>query len=219
MRAATCVLFRDVAEHYPCAVVSGRAQADLLKRLRGIRIAETIGNHGLEPWQWSDHFWVQVRRWLPDLQRELEGLEGVSIEDKVFSLAIHYRASKSKRKVRAAIARTVGRLDGVRVVGGKQVMNLLPEGAPHKGIALQKAQARLGRDTVIYVGDDETDEDVFALDACEILTIRVGYKRTSRAAYFIRDQRRIDALLRHLRAFRAERCGAITSDPSVPSST
>lgn len=40
-------------------------------------------------------------------------------------------------------------------------MNLIPRGAPHKGIALEKARVRFGCDTAIYVADDVTDEDVF----------------------------------------------------------
>ena len=75
------------------------------------------------------------------------------------------------------------RLGPVRLVGGKHVVNLLPAGAPHKGLALERARARLGCDTAIYVGDDETDEDVFALDQPgRLLAIRVGRKPSSSAA-------------------------------------
>ena len=49
------------------------------------------------------------------------------------------------------------------------------------------------------MGDDETDEDVFALDQPgRLLTIRVGRKRQSLASYFLRNQAEIDRLLETL---------------------
>ncbi len=87
----------------------------------------------------------------------------------------------------------------MRLLGGKQVLNILPAGSPHKGLALERARARLGCDTAVYLGDDETDEDVFAVDQPgQLLSIRVGRKRTSSAAYYIRRQADIDRLLRRL---------------------
>ena len=84
------------------------------------------------------------------------------------------------------------------------MLNVLPVGAPHKGLALERARARLGCDTAVYVGDDETDEDVFALDQPgQLLSIRVGRKKSSSAAYCIRSQAEIDALLRSLLAYRS----------------
>jgi trehalose 6-phosphate phosphatase len=98
------------------------------------------------------------------------------------------------------------RLGAVRIIGGKQVVNLVPEGAPDKGDALERERERLRCDTAIYVGDDDTDEDVFRLDQPgRLLTIRVGAKRTSHAAYCIRDQRQIDVLIRVLSSLRAGR--------------
>ena len=81
----------------------------------------------------------------------------------------------------------------------------MPEGAPHKGIALRSARARFKCDTAIYVGDDETDEDVFALDEPgRLLSVRVGSSVRSRADYFIRNQRSIDAFLKTLLCCRSE---------------
>jgi trehalose 6-phosphate phosphatase len=90
-------------------------------------------------------------------------------------------------------------MKGVRLVGGKLVVNLLPAGAPHKGLALEAARERFGCDTALYVGDDETDEDVFALDQPgRLLAIRVGRRRGSAAGYYLRNQREIDRVLRVL---------------------
>jgi trehalose 6-phosphate phosphatase len=88
-------------------------------------------------------------------------------------------------------------------VGGKQVVNIVPARAPHKGAALERERARRRCTTAIYVGDDETDEDVFTLGRPEaLLTIRVGRRRSSAAAYYLRSQREIDALLRALARLR-----------------
>jgi trehalose 6-phosphate phosphatase len=85
------------------------------------------------------------------------------------------------------------------------VVNILPHGAPHKGSALERERARLKCDTAIYVGDDETDEDVFALNQPgQLLTIRVGQRRSSAAAYFIESQRKMDDFLQVLLKFRQE---------------
>jgi DNA-binding MarR family transcriptional regulator len=84
------------------------------------------------------------------------------------------------------------------------VVNVLPAGAPHKGTALERALARLGCDRAIYVGDDDTDEDAFALPRPgRLLAVRVGRRRGTAAAWFIRRQADIDRLLLELVALRA----------------
>lgn len=199
MRPKTRELLEQAAKIYPTIVISGRAQDDALKRLRGVGVHEVVGNHGLEPWHGTDSLIEKVRRWLSILEPQLAHFKGVHLEDKILSLAVHYRQSREKKKARAAILRAAAALGEVRVIGGKQVVNILPDGAPHKGVALERERARLRCDTAIYVGDDETDEDVFALDQPgRLLTIRVGAKRASAAAYYIPRQTTIDELLRTL---------------------
>jgi trehalose 6-phosphate phosphatase len=203
MRPRTRELLERVTRLFRCVVISGRSQADVLRRLRGVGVFEVIGNHGLEPWRRTEEFAARVQTWLPVLRGELAALKGVTIEDKLFSLAVHYRQSRNKKAAREAILGSASRLGGARVVGGKQVVNLLPEGAPHKGVALEAARDRLGCDTAIYVGDDETDEDVFALDEPgRLLTVRVGELPSSRAAFYIRGQDDIDEFLRTLESLR-----------------
>jgi trehalose 6-phosphate phosphatase len=199
MRLETRALLRQSSRAYPVIVISGRAQADVLARVRGLGVQAAIGNHGLEPWHASDGYLSEVRRWIPILSRTFERSGGIDIEDKAYSLAIHYRRSRQKRAARALIVETALGLRGVRVILGKQVVNVLPRGAPHKGMALERERSRLGCDTAIYVGDDETDEDVFALDQPgRLLSIRVGVKASSSAPYHIANQRAIDELLRVL---------------------
>lgn len=199
LRARTRRLLTTLSELYPVAVISGRAQGDVRKRLGDVSVQAVVGNHGLEPWGAAERYARQARRWLARLGRELEPHRGVVIEDKTYSLSVHYRKSRAKRAAREAIMAAAERLPGARVVGGKLVVNIVPEGAPHKGIALERERDRLRCDTAIYVGDDDTDEDVFALDRPgRLLSIRVGKKPSSAAPYCIEDQAAIDALIRAL---------------------
>jgi trehalose 6-phosphate phosphatase len=197
MRPATSRLLNELANLYPCVVISGRAQADVLRRLEGIPLRGVIGNHGVEPWQASERMAEEVRRWQLHLRERLSGLPGVRIEDKKLSVAIHYRHSLEKEKAQAAISEAVRALGDVRVIGGKRVVNILPETAPDKGAALLAERERLACENATYAGDDDTDEDVFALDQPgSLLTIRVGAKAGSVASYYVRSQAAIDELLR-----------------------
>jgi trehalose-6-phosphatase len=47
-------------------------------------------------------------------------------QNKTFSIAVHYRRSREKKKARAAILAAAAKLGPIRVIGGKQVVNLLP---------------------------------------------------------------------------------------------
>lgn len=204
MRSRTRALFRDVARRYPCVIISGRSQVDIRRHLVGVEVAEVIGNHGIDPAQYDGPLSRRVRGWTAKLERELAGLRGVVIEDKVVSIAVHYRQSREKRRAAVEILRAAQGLGKVRIIRGKLVFNLLPEGAPHKGMALQAARDRLGCDTAIYVGDDEADEDVFALDEPgRLLGLRVEDSATSHAGYFLRDQEEVDDLLSVLLSCRA----------------
>ena len=59
----------------------------------------------------------------------------------------------------------------------------------------QLAQA----DSALYVGDDVTDEDIFALvEPGRLLTVRVGLSSSSAAGFYLRRQEEIDILLARL---------------------
>jgi trehalose 6-phosphate phosphatase len=205
MRERTRELLERVANAYPCVVISGRSQEDVQQRVSEAGVFEVIGNHGLEPRCPQEADAARVRAWMPSLERRLGRVPGVVIEDKVYSVSVHYRRARDRRKARRAILRAVSDLDGARVIGGKSVINLLPREGPHKGTALETAREQLRCDLALYVGDDETDEDVFALDDPQrLLTVRVRPKRTSRAAFYISNQKSVDVLLATLLQLREE---------------
>ena len=129
------------------------------------------------------------RRWMEASVVEDVTESGIEIEDKRYSLSIHYRGHRYKARARAVIDGAVSQLrPKPDVVGGKHVINLLPHGAPDKGKALQSLMKRARAQSAFYVGDDVTDESVFSLRDSRIVTVRVGEKKSSRARYFIRAQ-------------------------------
>jgi len=50
----------------------------------------------------------------------------------------------------------------------------------------------------LYVGDDDTDEDVFSLPDERILSVRVGKKLMSAAQLYLERQSQMGSLLRYL---------------------
>lgn len=199
MRARTRTLLGGLCARYPCAVISGRARADVERRVSGIPVPHLIGNHGMEPSAHLSRFAADIFAARRTLERSLAPIEGVEIEDKIYSLSIHYR-SAPRRAARAAIDEAIARLRRpVRVVLGKAVVNVLPLEAPDKGVALIGLREAAGVDTALYVGDDVTDEDVFRLDQPgRLLSIRVGRSRASAASFYVRDQAQVDRLLTRL---------------------
>jgi trehalose 6-phosphate phosphatase len=204
MQTGTRKLFAAMCGLYPCAVISGRSQADVSTRLDPAPVKYVIGNHGLEPGASLEEFEGEITRARSLLEGSLIGIPGLDLEDKRYSLALHYRRSRNKRSTRAAILEAVAALQvPMRVIPGKLVVNVVPARAPNKGDAVVALRNTEAADTALYVGDDVTDEDVFELDQPgRLLTVRVGESRTSAAAYFLRDQREVDRLLANLVSLR-----------------
>lgn len=205
MRRATWSLLAELCALYPCAVISGRSRADVAERLAGLPVRYVVGNHGLEPNFAMPRFAKFAAAMREHLGRELADAQGVELEDKLYSLAIHYRKSRAKRAAKRIILDAIASCPVEhRLVLGKLVFNLLPEGAPHKGIALRDLRKKAKVDTAIYVGDDVTDEDVFQMDDPGVLGIRVGADAKSAASYCVRDQRTVDRLLAKLVTLRTQ---------------
>lgn len=196
MRPKTRELLRRIAMQYSAVVITGRRRADILGLMEGIPLLEIIGNHGAEGcWTAPDHIVQQVADWRRELEKRLEILEGVVLEDKRYSLSIHYRQSRDK-DVAFKIMQATENLRGARRIGGKFIFNIVSSEAPGKGAALLSLCERFGTPRSIFVGDDDTDEDVFAMGmSAKILGIRVGAGGKTAAHYYTKDQADIDPLL------------------------
>lgn len=186
-----------VARAWPTVVISGRAGADVRRFLAGLQGIQVIGNHGAESSALIPAFLRErVAGWREALQRRLTALPGLVLEDKGYSLSVHYRGSPDRAAAQAAILAATAELPGVRAVGGKAVVNLVLPEAPDKGTALLWACRRAGCRRAIYVGDDDTDEDVFALERPdEVLGIRVGAAQDTRAEFCLSGTGEVGELL------------------------
>ncbi len=207
MRPRTRTLFAAVCERYAVAVISGRGRQDVTARLGGCEPKYVIGNHGAEPGDCLDALERDIASVLPLLQQALRGAPaGIEIEDKCYSLALHYRHASDETLAREAIARAVAAVPiPFRTTPGIGVVNVLAPGARHKGDSFLELCAAEHAERSLFAGDDVTDEDVFsAVDAPWFVGIRVG-NTTSSARHYLRDQLEIDELLRMLAEFRSPR--------------
>jgi trehalose 6-phosphate phosphatase len=192
-------LLSTLAVSHPIVVISGRMRADVERRFVTVPLAGVTGNHGLEPWGEDPELERLVAGWREVLQRELARLPGIVIEDKRLSITVDYRHAPDLEMTALAIQTITHQLPRARLLGGRHAdFNIAPAGDVHKGTALLRYLERFGRQSALYVGDDRTDEDVFGLELAGLLSVRVGPRRASRAAFFIRDQAEVDRLLRTL---------------------
>lgn len=202
LRPSTRALLGRLSALYPCAIITGRGREDMLARTAGLPLRAVIGNHGMEMDATVDENPV-VAAWLPVLERELAGFPGAVAERKRFSATIHYTACENPTGARDAIIAAARLLDGVRVVPGQKLINIVPAGAPHKGDALLRSMSEMGCETSIFWGDDFTDEDAFAVcDGERRLGIRVGRSEESAATHYLPGQEDMDEVLRLLSTLR-----------------
>jgi trehalose 6-phosphate phosphatase len=206
MRPRTRRLLARVARRYPVAVVSGRAWRDI-SRFVGPIVPTIVGNHGFElgrPVPVPASVLRCVRAWRRQLEVELAGVEGIHFEDKRSTLAIHYGLSRGWRRAERAVYEAANGLEGTRLIPGKKVLNVLPHDFPSKGDAVRTLVARLGCEAALYVGDDVTDEDAFAVGAPLVFGVHIG-PGPSLAPWRLASQDDIDELLERLLALRAPR--------------
>ena len=207
------------------ALVTGRAAADG-RRLGGIAGVWVIGNHGIETVSPRGEVIIDDRATpygaaLAGAVRELtglvSGLPGVHVENKTWTLSVHYRlADPAVEPDLRGTVDGVARARGLRVVRGKKVFELRPPVEVHKGTAaLALARRLVGREldaALFYAGDDRTDEDAFRTlraAAPHVVTVRVGVPRPSEehasgtaAEFVVADEAALRALLEWLGAMR-----------------
>jgi len=188
--AAIAQQLRQLSALCPVAIVTGRSVADVAQRL-GFEPHYIVGNHGAEdpldtaPPHRSpplDALRARLAAAGPQL-----AAAGVSIEDKRFSLALHYRLARDRDAAQSAIDAMLANLDpALDTFGGKCVVNVVDRTAPDKGDAVVRLVERSGVQAAVFVGDDVNDESVFIRAPAHWLTVRIGRDDPrSRAAYFL----------------------------------
>lgn len=206
---STLKLLHELGKIAPVAIISGRSLADLRQKFDPSP-GFLVGNHGLEGVHAGgarlDSFREICENWKKRLNSTLsvngELIDGVEIEDKMYSIAVHYRKSRSKRNAKSSILNSLSELTpSARIILGKCVVNVVPTGAPHKGIALLELMLKSDTKSAFYIGDDDTDEDVFTLSDPRLFTVRVGKKKVSQAKFYLPRQEEINNLLATLLRF------------------
>jgi trehalose 6-phosphate phosphatase len=162
------------------AVVSGRSLHDLVALCPFPPEIHLVGSHGIEFDGSLDSDLDQAQlELLSKIADELDQLarsgDGLLAETKPASVALHYRtaAPATAEAALAAVREGPAAWDGVRVKEGKKVIELAVVDTD-KGTAVDRLRRRVGADVVLFVGDDITDEDAFAVLHGHDIGIKVG---------------------------------------------
>lgn len=194
--------------HNPIAIISGRALADIKKKV-SIKNIIYSGNHGLE-WQFNGQAMKKnlprpMIRAIANLKKPLQKIvrqyPGALLENKQISLALHYRRMPAKllpglkQLVTDAFLNFADLLEFTK---GKKFFEFRPRLNWNKGHFAELAIKKAGKSRLpIYIGDDHTDENVFKTLPHGI-TVRVGRKQNSRAKFYLKNISEVNGFLEWL---------------------
>ncbi len=204
-------------KNWTIVVISGRGLIDVKKRV-GIKGLIYAGNHGLEIVGRGVRFLhpqalrtKKIMRLLARrLTRQFTDISGIQVEDKVFTLSIHYRRV-SRKAVPQAQKLLLSSLEDVlkkRVVSlahGKKVWEVRPNTHWNKGAAVTYLKKCLTETNgkirpLFYFGDDVTDESAFKTLRRRGLTVRVTRKpqEPTAAKFYLRNSAAVIRILKIL---------------------
>ncbi len=183
------------------AVLSGRSIDDI-DRILGETVRSLAGVHGLERrTPQGERVDLKPHPDLPAVAGMLEsfaaGQNGLLLEPKERSLALHYRGHPPAEAACLEIAHRLGAAYGLTVQEGRMVVELRTPG-PDKGDALQvfMTDPVFAGATPVMVGDDLTDEDAFtAAETLGGFGVLVGDPRPTAARYRLDDPHAVLAWL------------------------
>ena len=156
------------------ALVSGRSVA-VARRMVGVERVWAVGNHGSESMSPEGNVVIdpQVASFQPAVAKVASTLEpliamvpGVVLEDKTWTLSVHYRMADPGvvPRLRGALAELTRR-HGLQLMEGKMIFEIRPPVQVDKGTAVLALARQLGGlasgASILFAGDDTTDEDGF----------------------------------------------------------
>lgn len=141
-----------------------------------------------------------------DLKELANNLPGCLVEEKHYSVAIHYRnaSAKAETQILTRLNQITHNLPELRVLEGKKVFELQPKITWDKGIAIKEILPLITNEhehsVPIYIGDDVTDEDAFlAIRELGGISFRVGTEHPpSLANYYLDGPNEVHRLLKEL---------------------
>jgi trehalose 6-phosphate synthase/phosphatase len=179
-------------------IISGRDRECLDNWLGGSDV-DLVAEHGA--WiketgrkEWQTQIKGEPDAWkgeiLPILEKFSERTPGAFIEEKSSALVWHYRKSEPEMgslKAKELFDALKEHLSGsnLQVLCGNKVVEVKPADI-HKGNAvLYYLEKNPDWDFIIGLGDDYTDEDIFAALPEQAWGIRVGYEPFTKARYYV----------------------------------
>ncbi|MCW5764694.1 MAG: trehalose-phosphatase [Phycisphaeraceae bacterium] len=182
------------------AVISGRGVDEIERLIQDCRGLLLVGSHGAEAPLLGPAPAID-RSLLTEIEREVRSiaseLAGSLVEVKPYGVALHYRlATGDPGPVLDAVSVGPGGRPGVQVIRGHKVIELCVA-TPGKGRALERLKFHTDAKSVVFIGDDETDEHAFAALAPSDVGIKVGSGPTV-AALRVAQQADVAVVLRRL---------------------
>lgn len=183
-------------------VITGRNLDDIRERVR-VPGLHYLGLHGWEKKgnrRISEQSQSFLRQTMAALAPRIEGVEGLWIEDKGATFALHFRgaADLAVKNARAALRSALEPFSQrLRVIEGDQVLEVLPRELAGKGVNARRELRSLRWAFPIYLGNDGTDEPAFAALARGV-TVRVGRRSSSRARFRLRSPAEVRNFLERL---------------------
>lgn len=211
-------LLKKLSKNCGCklAIISGRALSEI-KRMIGIKNIIYVGNHGLEIYGPKIKFInltpLPYRAILKviknDLNRKISLIKNAFVEDKGFSLSLHYRLVNKRdvpwlKNTFHETLRFYVVNKKIKIKTGKKVFEIRPPRLWDKGKAAlwllgQEDRLEKGKEILpIYIGDDKTDEDAFKALKNKGLTITVGRSTSSGAKYYLKDTKEVIMFLNRI---------------------
>lgn len=191
----------EFAKRTKVVVLTGRSIVDVRPRLPE-SISVVVGSHGLEGHSLVsgsvlEGAFLSTRKWLDSLKNitQKHRKSRLWIEDKNYSLSVHYREVKSSPQFASLIAEIRSLIPNAKLVLGKRVINLIPDGMPNKLDALRDLMKSFSSETAFFIGDDVTDEVVFMDKSPDIFSVKVGFDSVLSAPYYLHKQDDIEILL------------------------
>ena len=188
-------------------VMSGRGLEELKNLIGGLPGFYYAGNHGFEmegPLMRYVHpealetkeLMVEIAK---RLRQALQAFPGTFVENKIFTLSVHYRQlaeekSEPAKQIFLKILQPYTNSSRVILTEGKKVWEVRPAIEWNKGTAFSYLLRQLpvqtsGKLLSIYIGDDQTDEDGFKAVMPSGIGIKVTQNASepSHACYYLRS--------------------------------